>query len=627
MVGKMVIRTVADIEAIEKTPITERFAEKSTFELISKGAAIDPDAMAMSFLANGDAWQDPLQVTYGQFIVKIRQTANMLADMGIGPTDVVTYLLPNLPQTHFVLWGAEAAGIANPINPMLEAETIREICQAAGTKVLVALGAFPGTDIWTKVEAIRKGIPSLEKVIRVMGPSDADDGIYGFEETVERYAGDRLTFDRVIHPDDIASLYHTGGTTGRPKLARRSHYNEVALTWDLMAATGLQAGEAVMVGLPLFHCNGTCVTGLLPFALGGQVVILSPSGYRDPSIMKNFYKIVEHFRPVFFSCVPTVLSVLLDIPVDGADISSLEYLICGAAPLSVELFRRFEAHSGMKILEGYGLTEATCASCVNPKEGDRKIGSIGLRLPYQQVKVMIADADGGYVRDAQVDEIGVVCISGPTTFKGYVEEIHNRNIWIKPGWFNTGDMGRMDAEGFFWLTGRMKELIIRGGHNIDPATIEEPLYKMAGVKMAAAVGRPDAHAGEVPVAYVTLAESAAIKEAEIIEWARAHIGERAAVPKYVYIVDQIPLTAVGKIFKPALKWDAIRRAYADELSGLGNLARGVTVDVAENKIHGTSAAIRIEAADGVTAEQVKSRVAELLARYTVHYDLTVRPAT
>jgi fatty-acyl-CoA synthase len=131
----------------------------------------------------------PLQVTYGQFIAKIRQTANMLADMGIGPTDVVTYLLPNLPQTHFVLWGAEAAGIANPINPMLEAETIREICQAAGTKVLVALGAFPGADIWTKVEAIRKGIPSLEKVIRVMGPSDAADGIYGFEETVERYAG------------------------------------------------------------------------------------------------------------------------------------------------------------------------------------------------------------------------------------------------------------------------------------------------------------------------------------------------------------------------------------------------------------------------------------------------------
>jgi fatty-acyl-CoA synthase len=620
---KFLIRTMADIEAIEQVPISERFSENSTYELISKGAAIDPDAIAMSFLMNGDSYRQPQQVSYGQFIARIRQTANMLADMGVGPTDVVTYLLPNLPQTHFVLWGAEAAGIANPINPMLEAETIREICQAAGTKVLVALGELPGADIWDKVEAIRKSIPSLEKVVRVMGPSDAAEGIYGFEETVARYAGDRLTFDRVIHPDDIASLYHTGGTTGRPKLARRSHHNEVALTWELMAATELQPGEAVMVGLPLFHCNGTCVTGLLPFALGGHVVILSPSGYRDPSIMKNFYKIVEHFRPVFFSCVPTVLSVLLDIPVSGADISSLKYLVCGAAPLSVELFRRFEAHSGMKILEGYGLTEATCASCVNPKDGERKVGSIGLRLPYQQVKVMIADAAGRYVRDAGIDEIGVVCISGPTTFKGYVEEIHNRNIWIKPGWFNTGDMGRMDRDGFFWLTGRMKELIIRGGHNIDPATIEEPLYKMDGIRMAAAVGRPDAHAGEVPVAYVTLAENAALKESDIIEWARAHIGERAAVPKEVYIVEQIPLTAVGKIFKPALKWDAIERAYAGELTALGDLARSVMVKVSEDKVHGTRATIRIQTADGVDAEQIKSRVAELLARYTVHYALVV----
>ncbi len=617
------IRNLRDIEAIESIPIERRIRAGSTFELISQGAAINPQAIAMSFILDGDAFAQPQRVTYAQFIHKIRQTANMLADMGVGPNDVVTYLLPNLPQTHFVLWGAETVGIANPINPMLEAETIKEICMAAGTKVLVALGEFPGADIWPKVEAIRGAIPSLSKVIRVMGPSDEAHGIYGYEQTVEQYAGDRLTFERRIDSDDIASLYHTGGTTGRPKLAKRSHFNEVALTWDLMAATELQPGEAVMVGLPLFHCNGTCVTGLLPFALGGEVVILSPSGYRNPSIMRNFYRIVAHFRPVFFSCVPTVLSVLLDIPVGDADISSLKYLICGAAPLSVELFRRFEAHSGMKILEGYGLTESTCASCVNPKDGERKIGSIGLRLPYQQVRIMIVDGDGGYVRDAQVDEIGVVCISGPTTFKGYVEEIHNRKIWIKDGWFNTGDMGRMDRDGFFWLTGRQKELIIRGGHNIDPATIEEPLYKMPGIKMAAAVGRPDAHAGEVPVAYVELAEDADLKESDIAAWARTHIGERAAVPKEIHIVDHIPLTAVGKLFKPALRWDATEKAYASELAALGPLAKAIQVRVDEDKVHGTSAQIRIEAAEGVDRALIRSRVGELLARYTVHYELSV----
>ncbi|KJS31241.1 MAG: AMP-binding protein [Desulfatitalea sp. BRH_c12] len=613
------IRNLADIEAIEQVPLSERVTEKSTYELISKGAAINPDAIAMSFIADGDRYREPLRVTYGQFMAKIRQTANMLADMGVRSTDVVTYLLPNLPQTHFVLWGAEMAGIANPINPMLEADTIKEICQAAGTKVLVALGDMPGVDIWPKVAQIRKSIPSLEKVVRVMGPSDEAEGIFSFEETVERYAGDRLTFDRQIAPDDIASLYHTGGTTGRPKLAKRSHGNEIALTWGLKAATQLQPAEAVMVGLPLFHCNGTCVTGLLPFSLGGEVVILSASGYRNPTIMRNFYRIVAHYKPVFFSCVPTVLSVLLSIPVGDADISSLKYLICGAAPLSVELFRRFEAHSGMKILEGYGLTESTCASCVNPKDGERKIGSIGIRLPYQHVKVMILGADGRYLRDAEVEEIGSVCISGPTAFKGYVEEVHNRGLWVKEGWFNTGDMGRMDKDGFFWLTGRMKELIIRGGHNIDPATIEEPLYQMAGIKMAAAVGRPDAHAGEVPVAYVELAEGAEIGESDIAQWVQSHIGERAAVPKAIYIVDQIPLTAVGKIFKPALRWDAIRRTYEQELAQLGELAQSVGVRVAEDKVHGTLATIRIKAAVGADRGQIEARVAELLARYTVRY--------
>ena len=623
MQEQFAIRNIHDVAEIEKVPLENRLGPKNTYDLIAQGAEIDPDAVAISFLKDGNSFQSPQQITYGQFMGKIRQTANMLADMGVGPKDVVTYLLPNIPQTHYVLWGGETAGIANPINPMLEAVTIREICEAAGTKVLVALGDLPGTDIWQKVDAIRKKIPTLKSVIRVLGPSDEAEGIYGFEETLEKYPAHRLTFDRVIDPDDIASLYHTGGTTGRPKLAQRTHFNEVVLSWDLMAAMGLQPGDAVMVGLPLFHCNGTCITGLLPFSLGGQVIILSAAGYRDQSIMMNFYKIVEHFRPVFFSCVPTVLSVLLDIPVDETDISSLKYLICGAAPLSVELFQRFEEHSGMKILEGYGLTESTCASCVNPKDGERKVGSVGLRLPYQNVKVAVLDNEGNYARDAETNEIGVVCINGPTVFKGYVEDFHNTGIWIQDDWFNTGDMGRLDPDGFLWLTGRSKELIIRGGHNIDPAAIEEPLYKLEGVKMAAAVGRPDAHAGEVPVAYVEVAENASLTKEEIMQWARDHIGERAAVPKDVFVIDQIPLTAVGKIFKPALRWDATKRVYEQELETLGELADSVDVQVTEDKVHGTKALIRVKASEGVNAEALKKRVPEILARYTIHYEIVV----
>ncbi len=623
MENELLIRNLPDIEAIEKVPLSERIREKSTYELIEKGAGINPDALAISFLKDGASYEAPVQITYKQLIWKIRQAANMFHDLGVGPTDVVTYILPNLPQTHFTLWGAEAAGIANPINPMLEASAIRDICKAAGTKILVTLGDLPGTEIWKKTDSIRKEIPSLENVICVMGKTNEAEGIYGFEEKMEQYPGDRLTFDRKIHPDDIASLYHTGGTTGRPKLARRSHHNEVVLAWGIMAASGLKPGETVMVGLPLFHCNGTCVTGLMPFSVGGHVVILSPSGYREPGIMKNFYKIVENFRPVFFSCVPTVLSVLLDIPVGNADISSLRYVVCGAAPLSVELFNRFEAHTKMKVLEGYGLTESTCASAINPKDGERRVGSIGIRLPYQEMKISIIDENGEYISEAETDEIGVVCIKGPCIFKGYVEDIHNKGIWLKDGWFNTGDLGRKDKDSFFWLTGRKKDLIIRGGHNIDPVTIEEPIYRMKGVKVVAAVGRPDPHAGEVPVVYVEVSKDAGISSKNVMDWAASHIGERAAIPKEVIITDHIPLTAVGKIFKPALKWDAIKRTYEKELKAIESLAEHLDVAVGEDKIYGTSASIKVKPASGTSPETIKKRVSEILANYTVHYDILV----
>jgi len=541
----------------------------------------------------------------------------------VGPTDVVTYLLPNLLQTHFVLWGSEVAGIVNPINPLLEPSTVRAICRAAGTKVLVALGELPGSNIWEKVNAVRKDIPTLEHVVRVMGPTDEKEGIFGLEEKMEAYPKDKLTFSREIAPDEVSSLYHTGGTTGTPKLARRTHFNEVYMAWAILVMGGITTKETMLCGLPLFHVNGTTVTGLAPFSCGAHVVLLSPLGYRDPTIMKNFFKIVEKYHAATFSCVPTVLSVLLEVPIGETDISSLRYVVCGAAPLSVELFKRYEEHSGMKILEGYGLTEGACASVINPKDGDRKIGSIGIRMPYQEVKIAILDEEGNYKRDAQTGEIGVVAIRGPNVFEGYVEETHNKGVWIQEGWLNTGDLGRMDDDKYVWLTGRKKELIIRGGHNIDPAAIEEPLYQMEAVSMVAAVGRPDSHAGEVPVAYVQLKDGQTSTSEEILNYAKKNIGERAAVPKEVVILDQIPLTPVGKIFKPALRWDATRRMYSKELEALEELAESVEVEVGEHKVHGTVVKIKVKGKPGVNDDDVRERVSRILARYTVYYELTV----
>jgi fatty-acyl-CoA synthase len=209
-------------------------------------------------------------------------------------------------------------------------------------------------------------------------------------------------------------------------------------------------------------------------------------------------------------------------------------------------------------------------------------------------------------------------------FSGYLDEAHNRGIWPKEGWLNTGDQGRKDADGYFWLTGRTKELIIRGGHNIDPAAIEDPLYQLEGVQVAAAVGQPDAHAGETPVAYVQLQGNVELTEDDILAYLKDKIGERAAVPKEVFIVAEIPLTPVGKIFKPSLRWQAIERVYHTELQALDDLAEKIEVSVKEDKIHGAIAELKIDAAPGVDAADIKTKVDDILARYTVKYKLTIK---
>jgi len=622
-INEIQIATMADLEKIAEISIQERLPFFNTYDMIKHGAAIDPDAIAISFIMSGEQYANPIQVTYSEFLAQVTRTANLFHDLGIRSTDVISYILPNLPHSHYVLWGGQATGVVSAINPLLEPGAVSDICKSANTKVLVALGEWPGANIWEKALAVRRDLPNLKAVVRIMGPSDEADGIYGYDEIIGRYNSDSLDSSRQIAPEDTASIFHTGGTTGTPKLAPHTHFNEVSMALMMKLHGLLRQGNAILSGLPLFHVNGTTVTGSYPFSIGAHVVILGPQGYRDPSVIKNFYKIVEHYKAVSFSLVPTVLSMLLQVPTEGADISSLRYGVCGAAPLSVELFQQFEAHSGMKILEGYGLTEGTCASAVNPYHGERKIGSIGLHHPYQEMKVFIVNDQGEFVREAETDEIGSVCIKGPNVFKGYLDNRHNMGIWPKESWLNTGDLGRQDSDGYFWLTGRKKELIIRGGHNIDPAAIEEPLYAIPGVQIAAAVGGPDPHAGEVPVAYVQLQDDANLTPEKILDDLRQTIGERAAIPKKVVIVDKIPLTPVGKIFKPALRWDAIKRVYEDELRQLGDLVESIEVKVAEDKIHGSLATIIVKPAPNVSRDRIADTVNEILGRYTVKYKVDV----
>lgn len=622
------ITSLRDVEALEQTPLDARDLPSSTYELLRRSAQRFGPDNALSFLLQGSAAEEPLRISYAELFARVTQAANAFHRLGVRPGNAVSFLLPNLPQTHYVIWGGEAAGIVNAINPLLDPEHIAELVRAADSRVLVTLAPFPGTDLWDKVAALRDQLPELNAIVTVdianLLPEPQrsaikaqrgalPDGVLDFDELLAQCPDDHLESGRIIDPDDIASYFHTGGTTGTPKLAPHSHGNEVAMA-EIMGLNADYDGEDVLLcGLPLFHVNGVMVTGLAPFMRGAQVLLAGPQGYRNPTLIQDFWKLVERYRVTSFSGVPTIYAALLQVPSEDRDLSSLRFALCGAAPMPVELIRQFEARTGLKIIEGYGMTEGTCGTSCNPRGGERRPGSIGLRLPYCQLKSVVLDSDGHYLRDAVVDEIGNICLRGPTVFKGYLQASKNKDIWVDGDWFNTGDLGRIDADGYIWLTGRSKDLIIRGGHNIDPQMIEEALHRHPAVAMAAAVGKPCLKAGELPVVYIQLKPGMQASEAELLEHAARHVPERAAVPKDVWLLDAIPVTAVGKTFKPALRLDAIRRVLEEEVR---HLQPRPGIEVVADDRHGQKARLCVGALD----LDSRAALAARLGGYTVHIE-------
>ncbi|BBP85271.1 acyl-CoA synthetase [Pseudomonas sp. Pc102] len=626
------ITSLRDIELIEQVSLQQRGMPDSTYELIRQSARRAPDAIAMTFLMQGTADEAPWQLSYGELLAQVTRTANAFHRLGVRPGKAVSFLLPNLPHTHFTLWGGEAAGIVNAINPLLDPEHIAELVRAADSEVLVTLAPFPGTDLWDKVAGLRDELPGLKAIVTVdlanylpepqrsglkAQRGALPEGVLDFDELIAGCPADHLESGRVISPDDIASYFHTGGTTGTPKLAPHSHRNEVAMAMILAYTINLGPDDVTLCGLPLFHVNGVMVTGLAPFFSGAQVLLATPQGYRNTALIQNFWTIIERYRVSFFSGVPTIYAGLLQVPSEGHDLSSLRYALCGAAPMPVELIRQFEAKTGLTLIEGYGLTEGTCGSCGNPSAGERRPGSIGLRMPYCEVAIKVLDEQGAFLRDARANEIGNVCLRGITVFKGYLQAGKNAGIWVDGDWFNTGDLGRMDADGYIWLTGRSKDLIIRGGHNIDPQMIEEALHGHPAVAMAAAVGKPDEKAGELPVVYVQLKPGQQASEAELLAHAADHVPERAAVPKDVWIIDALPVTAVGKTFKPTLRHDAIRRVFEQVLAPL---APGLSVEVRADDRHGQLAHIRVPDLHDQRRSALEQRLAGFAVRYELHQE-------
>jgi fatty-acyl-CoA synthase len=554
------IASIADVERLEATPIDERLTVVSTYALIERAAILRPDALAFGFLPLGLASDIALQMSNRALFAAVTQAANLFHELGVNAGDGVAILLPVLPQSYVAMWGASAAGVAVPINPLLSQAHLAEIMRAANVRVIVTTGPEEDATLWNKIAGLPDLLPELEAILII---GNVPPGRCDFSAELSRQSDTHLVSGRIPGLDDIASCFHTGGTTAAPKLVSHTHRHQLVTAVQSLLGSDIRAGDVLLSALPTFHVIAGIASGLAALTAGAQVLLPGVNGYRNPYLLMDFWKIVARHKVTSFSAVPTVLGALLDVPVD-ADISSLRYVPCGAAPLPVALIRAFEAKADVAIIEAYGMTEATTMVATNPRGGERRPGSVGFRVPYLEMRISLLGADGAHLRDCGINEQGEVFLRGPNVVEHY---LGNSNTPSSPiaGWLATGDLGHIDPQGYLWLSGRSKDLIIRSGHNIDPRLIEEALHTHPAIAAAAAVGKPDAYAGEVPMAFVTLRPDQSATAAELLAFARENVSERPAAPAEIIILDAMPLTPLGKIFKPALRDLAKARADTNDI--------------------------------------------------------------
>ena len=622
---------VADRDAIQnEMPWADRDLAASVYDQITRTRHKYGKHNAISFQMFADDGAKSETLNWEQFHGKITQAANLFRSLGVQETDTIAYVLPTITETSIVLFGGMAAGIVNPINPLLEPEKIAGILRETKAKVVVTLRAFPKTDIAQKVSEAVGNAPDVKHVIEVdlnryltglkryivpfIRPKNEvhhTARVLNFSAELAKQPDQRLTFDQ-SGEDRVCAYFHTGGTTGLPKVAQHKASGLLYNGW-IGATTLMGPEDTVLCPLPMFHVFAAYPAVMSVVVSGAHVVFPTPQGYRGDGVFDNLWKLVERWQATFIITVPTALSALMQRPVN-ADISSLRNGFSGSAALPVEIFKRFEAATGVAIVEGYGLTEATCLVSANPADGEKKVGSVGIPFPYCEVKILHCDADGNITKEHGIDEVGEICVANPGTWAGhtYTEAAKNKGLYADGKYLRTGDLGRIDSDGYLWITGRAKDLIIRGGHNIDPAMIEEALLSHPAVAFAGAIGQPDSVAGELPCAYVELVDGGTVTWRELLDHAAARVPERAAIPKHIEIMAELPKTAVGKIFKPDLRRLAITRVF-NEAFEKEHLAIEVS-DVIEDKRRGLVMQLR------KTGDVDVEKATHMLGGYTVPWD-------
>jgi fatty-acyl-CoA synthase len=485
--------------------------------------------------------------------------------------------MPIHPEALVAAWGATTAGVVNPINPHLELKLVVSILNQVSATVLVTT-ATHGPSAADYVEEIRKQVPSLRAILLVDGDQD------NFRAALDAQDGDRLSFLPDYRLDTTSGFLPTGGTTAAPKLVRLSNRGQMLGAWIAGALMGSAEDEVVGIGMPLFHVGGLLMLALRALVAGQTALLLTPGGFRDRDLVNNFWDIVREYGMTSVLATPTTAAAIFAIHASSGGLHPLRTFTCGGSPVPVELGRNFADRFGVHLREVWGATEYHGFVACQPQQAEPIFGSVGLPAPHHRVVAAVLEGNR-FIRLSGPDEQGAILVAGPCVTAGYHDGRLDAGFFVTDGpdglmWGDSGDLGHVDSDGYVWISGRSKDVIIRGGHNIDPGMIEEVLNAHPEVLLSAAIGKPDAMKGEMPIAYVELVASATVQKQDLLALCRAQVSERAACPIDIVILPKMPLTAVGKIAKPVLRRMAIEdvvNEIAEEVLGKGR----VTIDVPE----------------------------------------------
>jgi fatty-acyl-CoA synthase len=570
-------------------------------DLIGRGAIADPEAEAILYLRS-PLDPKPLAISYDRLMGAIKAAETFFRAQGIGKDDAVAILLPSSPAAIAAIWGAAACGIAEPLNLLFTREAIAAQLNAVKAKLLLAppLG-MPG-GLYEKIEGLQKDVPSLRRI--VIAPLD---GTMAFDGDVldpdPAWRDDYGRCTDATEADRVAVMLPTGGTTGHPKVARLSNRAMVASCVSSRMAMDYRKGDRCMIPLPLFHVGGLFVGVGACLSASATFLIPGAAGARDPAFVTQYWKIIEQHRVTQAGGVPTTLGALADVPVGDCDISSLRVSATGASICPPEIERRYLARSGGACVQQiYGMTELAGAITHDVFGVKPRAEAVGTSNPMVELAIL----SGGKLHTGPwPSPVGELITGGPQVFPGYVDKKQTEDAFHE-GWLRTGDICRIDADGFVYIMGRAKDVIIRGGHNIDPRSIEDAALEFPGVALAAAVGRPDAYAGEVPMLFVSVQPGTSIDAQALADFVQERILEPPARPRAVSIVAEMPVTPVGKIFKPKLREIATGEA-ARELLAAEGLAQHVKVEAVTDPSRGLYLRVTAAPKHAATAKQLLQR--------------------